>query len=140
MALCEIVIPGWHTAIIYSPYFWLEQTLIIMALIQIIVVSIIKAFNVGAFIKTFKILTWAIVLTGTIWFLLIASERLISAYFSIEYEYVKSQKQPTELYTLLIIFKRIALTAPLLLWIKKVRENINAVFAIACIICLAAFC
>lgn len=111
-----------------------------MALIQIIVVSIIKAFNVGAFIKTFKILTWAIVLTGTIWFLLIASERLISAYFSIEYEYVKSQKQPTELYTLLIIFKRIALTAPLLLWIKKVRENINAVFAIACIICLAAFC
>ncbi len=125
--------PGWHTTI-FPPYFVAGAIFSGLAMVISLVVPIRKIFHLEEYITVdnFEAMAKMIILTSLIVTYAYVVEPLMSWYSGSPYEWgqtVYRAKGPYAPMYWIMVFCNVVV--PLLLWFKKIRTNINALFVIS---------
>ncbi len=125
--------PGWHTTI-FPPYFVAGAIFSGLALVITLVVPIRRIFRLEEYITiaNFEAMAKMIILTSLIVAYAYTVEPILSWYSGSPYEWGQTlyrAKGPYALFYWIMVFCNVVV--PLLLWFKKIRTNINALFVIS---------
>jgi len=128
--------PGWHTTI-FAPYFVAGAIFSGLAMVITLVIPIRKIFKLEDYITidNFDCMAKMIILTSSIVFYAYLTEFFIAWYSDNKYEYDQFLYRATGDYALFYWTMMFCNgIVPLVLWFKKIRQNLKALFIVSLLI------